>query len=245
MVSLDLQKARDIEICFYNLFKVLNIIDILTNISAWSQSVIVKVGLWTTNETWLENDEIKLDFVPSYPMCKIFDIQDFFDLKNFTPFKLFLYLKQTDGTFVTFQFEERNKRLRRALQSLQKSYVGPVLKMDLSKPTKIAALLTFSQIFNTDQDVDKPCSLYSSTTQYSSFGDCDEHFVHKEVLEKYGLIPFWATRSLDEVTGKKLFSEYPGALYDYFDGTKASTCLNPCLMTKVFFCETLMILIVC
>ena len=72
------------------------------------------------------------------------------------------------------------------------------------------------------------------TEEFSSFGDCDAQFVRREV-EAAGLVPFWATRDLAEVTN--ITAKPPHydelLLWNLFDGSRESNCHKPCSSTKV------------
>ena len=60
-------------------------------------------------------------------------------------------------------------------------------------------ILTLSQIINLDSDPGSTCSHYPNK-DFSSYKECDEDFVYNEMKKKYKLMPFWAAKSLDEVT---------------------------------------------
>ena len=82
------------------------------------------------------------------------------------------------------------------------------------------------------EDPDNPCTNYP-TEEFSSYADCDDHFVTRSLPP--GLKPFWAVDNLSEASS--VFSikteEYNGAVTeDLFYGTSGSDCLQPCVTTR-------------
>ena len=129
--------------------------------------------------------------------------------------------------------EERVKKMKRALKSLRESYSGPVLKFDdLNENMKVKVLVKLSQVINTERNSKNPCSIYP-TEQFASYGECDRIFFYEKVLQNFGLIPFWTANTLDDVTIQKYLGKHPREMNDFFDGTEVSSCLKPCLSTKV------------
>ena len=160
----------------------------------------------TTNETKMKRFDLTWDLVPSFPICKNLDLHDYFDLTSNTPLEITIYAKQTPGVALTVLFEERERKLKRALKSLRKNYLGPVLKIDdLNRSRTVKAFITLSQTINTERDTSKPCRHYPYK-HYQTYSDCDQEFINKRILETYGVIPFWTAKSLDDVTKLRLHS---------------------------------------
>ena len=67
------------------------------------------------------------------------------------------------------------------------------------------------------------------TEDFETFRDCDAQFVRREV-DKMGVVPFWATQDLTEVTNITTRPERFDVLtlWNLFDGSKESDCHKPC-----------------
>ena len=149
--------------------------------------------------------------------------------------------------------EEQVKMAQRALKSHFKSYSGPSFVIeDLAYPRDVNSLIVLSQTKFSQKDVENPCRNYPFGT-FARYGECDNIFVRSEVRKMTGgLIPFWASRTLDEISkirfAMNLLSitrislrsplrrvkDYPRfEVNDFYEGTKASRCYNPCLSTQI------------
>lgn len=138
---------------------------------------------------------------------------------------------------VTVLIEDRKKALRkRLLKSNSLDYEGSSIetKRNVSKIDRL--LLTFSQTINLENQADNVCVEYP-TEKFESFYDCDEHYVYQEMRQKYNLMPFWAAKTLDEVTRLQFYNttNLPGAMpWRYLmEGAEESNCHKPCKSTKV------------
>ena len=87
------------------------------------------------------------------------------------------------------------------------------------------------------RDQAKRCSNYP-TEAAGSYAQCDRAFVRRQ-CEKFGVLPFWATANLSEVTrsAPKLSEEAQAELKDLFEGTRESDCERPCRSTTVIGTE--------
>ena len=88
------------------------------------------------------------------------------------------------------------------------AYSGPAIRIDnLQEPHVYQAAVRFDQFINSDKERDGTCVNYP-TEKFDSYRDCDEHFIHQEMLNneqinRHQLMPFWATNDLREVTEKR------------------------------------------
>ena len=87
------------------------------------------------------------------------------------------------------------------------------------------------------RDQAKRCRNYP-TEEHGSYAECDRAFVRQQ-CQKFGVLPFWATGNLSEVTGSapELSREVQAELKDLFDGTRESLCERPCRSTRVIGTE--------
>ena len=137
---------------------------------------------------------------------------------------------------VTFTIEDNRKALRkRLLKSNKLNYVGPLIetKQQESKINRI--LLSVSQTINLENEAGSTCVEYP-TKDFNSFHDCNEDFVYQEMSQKYNLMPFWAAKTLDEVTKLQFYdtTSLKGFLpWRYLlEGAEESNCSHPCKSTK-------------
>ena len=65
------------------------------------------------------------------------------------------------------------------------------------------------------------------TIQHQSYGRCDRDFVEEE-CKIIGLVPFWATDNLKNVTLKALKTSGHRKLLPLLEGTRESNCVKPC-----------------
>ena len=79
-------------------------------------------------------------------------------------------------------------KVGRSLKSAQKSYSGPLIKIDdLSKPRKVKSLITLSQMIHHEKDNSTPCVNYPHKN-FKTFEDCDMMKYLKDMdLSLFGL----------------------------------------------------------
>ena len=92
--------------------------------------------------------------------------------------------------------------------------------------------MKITQTKDAEEDESNGCKDYPNQ-RFKTFGECDGHFVHEQMRGE-GLMPFWATDNLEEVTKRTLYNyNENGSYVDLLDGTLESECPTPCLQTKV------------
>lgn len=141
------------------------------------------------------------DLPADYPACQVIDLADHIHFNNGTPYFIVFRFRNIENLRITLRVEDRRKVLmKRALRSQSNDYDGQALEIDdLAIPMVKRFTLTLSQIINLDSDPGSTCSHYPNK-DFSSYKECDEDFVYNEMKKKYKLMPFWAAKSLDEVT---------------------------------------------
>ena len=79
-------------------------------------------------------------------------------------------------------------------------YEGENIELqDLSTAKSRTYALTLSQTIDLEEDEGKNCRKYPNKN-FCSYRECDENFVYHEVKNNYNMMPFWAARSMDEIT---------------------------------------------
>ena len=117
-----------------------------------------------------------------------------------TPSQIFIKFYKLKKFGISLQFEEKNKRLKRSLKSLQSIYSGPTIDNEfLNIPKSTRFLIKVSQIINTERDLNIGCRNYP-TKEFNDFGECDGKFVNEQMDKLFlGLKPFW-TSNIEDVT---------------------------------------------
>ena len=144
-------------------------------------------------------NDLALSPVPIFPNCKTIDIQDHF--QNFsTPTQIYISLKKIDNLGVDLYILDRNIASRRRLKSELLAYTGPTLTNPhlMEKVKNEEHILKMTQTKDAAEDKSNGCQDYPNE-KYQTFGDCEAEFVHGQMLGE-GVMPFWATDNLDEVT---------------------------------------------
>ena len=113
---------------------------------------------------------------------------------------VFVFNKMDIGG-VLVRIEDQKKTLRkRGLRSQINDYDGiPIEIDDLSSGITKKFFLTFSQRINLDTEEGIDCINYPGE-EFQSYQDCDEDFVYNKMKNEFKIMPFWAAKSLDEVT---------------------------------------------
>ena len=100
------------------------------------------------------------------------------------------------------------------MKSSRLIYNGPTLAInDLSNPLRHSSYISISQTKDTELDKDKSCINYPFK-KYLSYRDCDDEFVLQKVYEKYGIVPFWATKNYTNVSGSRLIFKYSHKFFE-------------------------------
>ena len=205
----------------------------------WKNIVINKFELVQNNGKRVEKlKEISFGNKIFYPFCKILDLEELFQINNTSIKKIFISfaVDKNRNYGVSILLEENNRKSTRTLMSSKFAYNGPVIEnQEMKNPRRISySFQLFQTIFN-EKNKNYLCHNYP-TEKFKDFGECDQKFVSKEVRKKFNVTPFWATEDLAEVTKLKLVrNANDDEFMDFATGETESSCLNPCIQTKVQF----------
>ena len=135
-----------------------------------------------------------------------------------------LFYRKVEGFGISIFVLDRSKKVSRSLQSEVQSYSGAEIGLVDTNVSRVKKyVLTFEQWHYTP-DV-RSCVDYPSK-KYQSYEECDKEFV-KQRTKDVGVIPFWATDNLKEVTKLSNSSKLSSSnieLWELFDGSLESTC---------------------
>ena len=174
----------------------------MNNVSFDWAKILKTVAIYQDNFYEISGENISWSNLPAdYPACQVIDLADQIHFNNGTPYFIVFTFNKLENLRITLRVEDRKKVLmKRALRSQSNDYDGQALEIDdLALPIVKRFVLTFSQKINLDSDPGVSCSHYPND-HFSSYKECDENFVYDEMKNKYKLMPFWAARSLNEVT---------------------------------------------
>ena len=94
---------------------------------------------------------------------------------------------------------DKNFASQRSVKSELSAYIGPRLtNPDLITTKQERLILRITQTKDAAEDESNGCQNYPME-KFQTFKECDAHFVNKQMREE-GLMPFWATDNLEEVT---------------------------------------------
>ena len=155
----------------------------------------------------VKGSDMNWNLVPSYPFCQSVDLKDYFDLKKTTPNQIIFYFEKIKSFGIFLYIIARDRALRRRLlKPNMLSYNGPELRLnnlhDDRKVVKVA--LRLSQFIYSDKDENNECVNYPQEN-YQSYRACDEDYIYRRMKNHYGIMPFWATGNLSEVTKARQF----------------------------------------
>ena len=146
----------------------------------------------------LNGSDLVLSPVPSFPNCKTIDIHKHFP-KMIAPKQIFIKLNKIKNLGVDLYILDKHFASKRLLKSEFLAYSGPTLSHNnLKRPAKKRYTLKMTQIKDAAEDDSNGCQDYPNE-KYQTFSDCDAEFVYEQMLGE-GVMPFWATDNLDEVT---------------------------------------------
>ena len=133
---------------------------------------------------------------PSYPACQVIDLNKYWNMREIAPYLIEIKVAKLENLALSLKLEDRETMLlKRTLKSQIMDYDGtPIDVDDLNSPLFINLYLKYHQTINIED-----CEVYPNK-HFFSFKECDEEFVYREMKNTYKIMPFWAAKTLDEVT---------------------------------------------
>ena len=181
------------------------VIEMLERVSFDWGNIVDSIEIFTSDFQNIKADNIDLNWslIPKYPACKMIDLTHYFDLTKITPGVIRFHINNTANNLlkVSFAIEDKERTLlKRRLKSDVDAYDGPLLVLNYGQ-SKIFQeyFLTLSQRINLETDSGINCLDYPSK-EVQSYRNCDEDYVYSQMKRTYKIMPFWAAKTLDEVT---------------------------------------------
>ena len=145
--------------------------------------------------------DIKWNLVPTFPACQSIEIQDY--LNNVTPLQLWFSFNKMNNIGVDLYLEDRHSVVGRRVKSSVFAYLGSRITIEnLANPVYQEIIVDIKQTYDSELNPDKNCKVYPNKN-FQSFKSCDEKAVYNRMKRVFGIMPFWATNSLSEVTTYK------------------------------------------
>ena len=135
-----------------------------------------------------------------FPECQYVDLASIFDLKLHTPLYIWMQFHKHNRT-VAVTILDKNKALRkRHTRSQIMDYDGSDIQIDdLMSPVYAKIFLDVSQTLSLEGDSGINCINYPNFP-YLNYTECDEDFVYRKMKNTFNLMPFWAAKSVEEIT---------------------------------------------
>ena len=163
------------------------------------KDIISEIVLWSVplgEVVRINGSDIVMSPTPLFPSCLSFDFSQYWTSKN--PNTLInIKFKPEKNLTVSLEIEDRQRALvKRTLRSTTLAYEGSPIRLELDEEKYKKYFLTISQ--QRDLESYSECKNYP-TSSFENYRGCDEDFVYTE-MKKYNFMPFWAAKTLDEVT---------------------------------------------
>ena len=148
--------------------------------------------LYGSNISWSQ--------VPAYPACQIVDLTKYWNMTEIAPYLIEIGVAKIEhlGFSLTFEDRETVLKKRRLKSKFMDFDRAPIELEDLNSTQFIHLYLKFKQTLEIED-----CGIYPNEN-FKDYNECDEEYVYREMKNTYKIMPFWAAKTLDEVT-KQLY----------------------------------------
>ena len=144
--------------------------------------------------------DVPWSLIPQYPACQSVNLNDHFDFKKEVLYQIKFAMYKIPNLSIQVKIEDERKSLTcRTLKSGYFDYDGIPLDIDLTSRMSYEFNLALFETIHLETDSGQNCKNYPSE-KFSSYRKCDMDFVYNEMKNKYKIMPFWAAKTLDEVT---------------------------------------------
>ena len=182
-------------------------LEIISNVSFQWDEVLDFVKLYLTDSAEIKyfpiisGKSLNWSPTPQYGSCNMFTL-DHYLMKTKRLVQIFLYFKKNKNKIMLTIHDNERVLAKRGLKAESDTYEGVPIELFLENPIIMKYFITMRQTIHLEMESGINCKNYPFGG-FSSFKDCDEEFVYNEMKNKHKLMPFWAAKSLDEVTKLK------------------------------------------
>ena len=129
------------------------------------------------------------------------DMNNFFDFNKQVPSYIEFIFNRIPNLGVKIKIVDKKRSLtRRTLESSYFDYEGSPIEIEnLTSGVFYEYTIKILEKIDLSLGNEKICKDYP-TNEFLSFNDCDMAFVYNEMKKKYKIMPFWAAKTLEEVT---------------------------------------------
>ena len=175
----------------------------LKGISFDWKKILKRVRVYTTDYIFkdVNGTDIRWSLTPKFPACQTFEFDDYFPIQK--PLEIFLDFNPIENFAVDLYLEDKNFVSHRTLKSALLAYSGPKITLEsLTELMGIRMMVNVIQTIAPELDTKKNCTNYPNGN-FKSYQDCDRQYFYDKMKNTFGLMPFWATDDLNEVTNMR------------------------------------------
>ena len=177
--------------------------ELLYNVSFDWTRIVKKITITTKDNKLIivHGKDFPWSLIPQYPACQSVDLNDHFNFKMEVLYHVTFVMYKSPNLSIQLKIEDERKSLtRRTLESQNFDYDGIPLEIEnLTSPIFYDFTLALFETIHLESDSGQNCKNYPSE-KFSNYRQCDMDFVYNEMKNKYKIMPFWAAKTLDEVT---------------------------------------------
>ena len=182
------------------------ILELLSGVNFNWTGIVKYIEVTTIGKKFIsiEGTHVNWSFIPQFPACQSIDLNDYVDFKGDVPSYIEFYFNKIPNLGVELKSEDNRKALsRRTLESNFFDFEGISMEIkNLDAGDFYEFTLKLFETITPNLKSRTRCKNYP-TEKYFHYSDCDMDFVYNEMKNKYKIMPFWAARTLDEVTRLK------------------------------------------
>ena len=157
------------------------------------------------------------------------------DTSNHTSSFIRFVFNQDPAYYAQINIEDKLPSLKRADAFAKFTYDGPIIVNSDQKFLGFA--LEIDQEIFDEKDEKVGCRHYPNE-EFFSYNDCDQNFTHRWIAEHMtNLAPFWASKSIENVTILKtdvVDVQHISSYADLCVGLLRSDCPLPCKATRIY-----------
>ena len=179
-------------------------LEILSHVSFNWTAIVDQIQVFYSSEEYdsISGKDIRWSLISSeYPNCQLVKYSDLRPQRRAPAFLIFLFKNHSDMGLSVKLMDDNSVLRKRSLSSQVTDYIGTPMKIDkLSTQVFKRFFVALKQTKRLEGGPGIECRNYP-TKKFSSYQECDEEFVYS-TMKKHNVMPFWAAKSLQEVTNQ-------------------------------------------
>ena len=151
----------------------------------------------------IKGKDIQWSNIPQYPACQIIDLNDYMDFLKHVPLYIKIFFNKIPNLLAIIKLEDRRKSLSNRPVLSNEGFALQIEDLT-SGEYRDYSLTIFEKIkIEAVQGLfkgnGKDCRNYP-TEKFLNYRECDIDFVYNEMKDKYKIMPFWAAKTLNDIT---------------------------------------------